>query len=94
MSARAYRINNIDIEDNPSFNLWHDKNLMDFLEKIDAIVTGENTEEKIEVEVLALKKAIKQAKKLKLEEYVIEAIKADIKWAEKKNDTYVQYYCF
>lgn len=90
MSARAYRINNIDREDNPSFNIWHDKNLMDFLEENDAIVT----EEIIEVNVLALKKAIEQAEKLKLEEYVIEAIKADIKWAEKINDTFVKYFYF
>ena len=33
MSVRAYRVNKIDYEQEDSFNLWHDDELVEFLDR-------------------------------------------------------------
>lgn len=98
MSVRAYRVISKEIEEEPSFNVWHDKELLDWLEeqkdtsiRMTAQGSGEG---EIEININVLKKAIKNAKKLKLDEDIIEALKADIAFAKNKGDEYVLYECY
>jgi hypothetical protein len=92
MSVRAYRINEIKKENNPTFNLWHDTELLKYLHKKGAITEdmGESGGI-IEIEVDILEEALLN---LKLEDYTIKAIKKDIKFAKNNEDTYLQYYCY
>lgn len=92
MSVRAYRVNKIDHEGRESFNLWHDKELMDFLDKEDiyTTLTADGTG-LTELSVEALERAIKE---LDLVEDVKAALQKDIAVAKKNNDDYIQYYCF
>lgn len=95
MSVRAYRVNKIDWEDNPSFNLWHDYKLMAYFETQDMwdgrSDGGGGT---IELPIKALKGAIKNAKKLGLDKPHIEAFKKDIAWLKKKGEEFIQYECY
>jgi hypothetical protein len=89
MSVRAYRINHIDFQDDPSFNLWHDESLMQFLAGRANI-----SEDRIGVDVEVLEKVVNKAKELGLNEWQIKALQDDIKWAKDKGDTYIEYECF
>jgi hypothetical protein len=93
MSVRAYRINNIDHEEENTFNLWHHPELVEFLDRedgiYDSLVEGSGI---TEVSVRTLKKALKEVKKL--EDWVRDNIKRDIKWAKANKEEYIQYYCF
>lgn len=95
MSVRAYRIIKKEIADQPSFNLWHDDELIDFFKD-----NGEYNESlndngggEIEVSISALKKALKEFKWEK-DDYRTDAIKEDIAFAKKMNDDWVLYDCF
>ena len=93
MSVRAYRINKIDTKENNTFNLWHDNKLKDFFDTeyglFESMTEGCGI---TELPVKALKRALKEVKGL--EKYIKEEIEDDIKWAEKKGEDYIQYYCF
>lgn len=90
MSVRAYRVNEIKREENPTFNMWHDSNLRDFLEVNDCL-ENYNDGGMVEVSVELLKEAIKE---VKLDKEIIRAIQKDIKWAEKKGEDYILYDCY
>ena len=97
MSIRAYRVNKIDTEESDSFNLWHneDRKLRDFLfEESHWEALNDDGCGLIEVEVEQIKKAIKKHKELEIEDYTLENLKKDVKWAEKNGDDYIQYYCY
>jgi hypothetical protein len=98
MSVRAYKIITKQVDDNPSFNLWHDKKLMEYLDNECDVYQhlssdGDGT---IEIPTTTLKKLLtkKLIKELELDEYHIEAIKSDITMAKKNKDDYVIYECY
>ena len=95
MSVRAYRIITKRTAVNSSFNLWHDDALMNFL-KDHCDNYNEQFNEggggQVEVSVDGLRAAVKAAKRLKIEEYQLRALKADIKAGAK--DGYVIYECY
>ncbi len=95
MSVRAYRLIEIKLEDKPSFNLWHDQKLRDFLEAeadifshLDSDGTGMT-----EVPVKTLKKAVGKVAELNLDAKTIDQLKKDITAAKFNKDEYVTYYC-
>jgi len=92
MSVRAYRINKIEREKGKSFNLWHDEELVKFLDnetgffrKLDMDCCGVT-----EASVEKLKRALEE---VRLEDDVREQIEKDIKWAEANEEEWIQYYC-
>ncbi len=96
MSIRAYRVIEIKTEVKDSFNLWHDKKLMDFLNQegdffgpLSSDATGLTS---ISIEVL--QGAIDNAIDLELDENIIKALKADIEFAKSRGDDWVEYYCY
>lgn len=96
MSVRAYRVNEIKREESPTFNLWHDTKLMDFLESETGFYNGLNQDAcgMTEIEVSLLVKAVKKAKSLELDKDQVKSLQADIKWAKENSLDYIQYYCF
>ena len=88
MSVRAYRINKIKHEKSPSFNLWHDSDLMD---KIYNDLRGLTDDGGgiAEISVRMLKEALPLCDDDKRK-----AIEKDIAWAQKRGEDYLQYYCY
>lgn len=95
MSVRAYRIIKIERAEDSSFNLWHDTELLEELLDSEGALDQRNNDGGgfIEVSVDGLKSVLKN-KKLKLEKYIKDALKADIAFAKKKRDDYILYECF
>jgi hypothetical protein len=91
MSVRAYRVNNIELKDNPSFNLSHDDKLMAFFEEMDISIEDDGIRE---ISVAILEKALTQADELDLDDYLIETIADDIAWAKEKGEEYISYSCY
>lgn len=96
MSVRAYRVNKIETEDSPTFNVWHDTDLYDFLLKDGIEYLNQDGGGYIEVSVERLRKAIVEMKDGKLEgsEDTIKALEKDADWAEKDSVDYIMYSCF
>jgi len=97
MSVIARRIIEIKIEtEYNSFNLWHDRKLMDFLDtegdffsQLTADGTGIS-----EVSVEVLEDAVSKAIELELDDDTVTNLKKDIAWAKEHNEVNVQYYCY
>jgi len=85
MSTRAYRINSIDSEQEPSFNLsWHD-NLMEYFHN------QYNDSGIMDVDVEELQEALKDTKvRNEIGEW-LPIIEKDIAWALEKGDTTISY---
>lgn len=81
MARRAYRINKIEYESNPTFNTWENNDLFSFLR--DNASSGD--ENMFEVHVETLEEAIE-----KFPGHSI-AIKKDIEWAVSNDKEYVMY---
>ena len=95
MSVRAYRIIEIKTEDIPSFNLWHDHNLRNFLDEdsdLYSLLASDGTGI-AEVPVKKLKKAVKMAAELNIDEKTMNQLKKDIKAAKSSKDEYISYLC-
>lgn len=90
MSVRAYRVDQIVLKDDPSFNLWHDKELMDWLYNNTDIVT-DDTGGMIEIPVDSLEQATKI---VGISDDVKQALHDDIKHAKRGGEDYVVYNCF
>jgi hypothetical protein len=97
MSVKANRVIEIKIEtEYASFNLWHDRKLMDFLDnEVDFFrgLTSDGTglaEASFEV----LENAVSKAVELELDEDTVANLKKDIAWAKENNEEFVQYYCY
>lgn len=87
MSIRAYKIKRIEIEENPTFNVWHDEELCHYLslyEQLNIDNCGI-----VEISVGLLKEAIEECT---LSKKLENNIKKDIK--DLSDDDYIQYYCF
>jgi Rod binding domain-containing protein len=96
MSVRAYRIIEIEIEENPSFNLWHDHNLRNFLDEDGQLYShlASNGTGMTDVPVKKLRKAIKMAAELNLDEKTINQLKKDIAAAKSSKDECIAYFCY
>ncbi|OQX86311.1 MAG: hypothetical protein B6D55_06345 [Candidatus Omnitrophica bacterium 4484_70.2] len=97
MSVRAYRIKRIEHEDFPSFNIWHHKKLVEYLERNSNFFSTLNEDSVgiAEVEVEILVKALEDPEVISsTPEYVLDQIREDIKEAWRKNEDYILYYCF
>jgi len=93
MSIRAYRVKNIEHEQNETFNLWHDETLMEFLEGYGFYnQLNDDARGITNISVKALKEAMKEVKELDSE--TKRCILKDIKEAEKNGEEYIQYYCY
>jgi len=97
MSVRAYRIITKKVSNNPSFNLWHDGELLDFFHKelpddIDERLSGGGGGT-ISISIFALKKAVQDFKWEK-DDYRLKAIKKDIKAVSRSGDEWVEYECY
>lgn len=92
MSVRAYRINKIEQETNPSFNLWHDTELMDLFEGADGFYNGLNQDGNgtVEIPVSLLETALAD---LNLNEHTKKALLADVAWAKNKGQEFIMYSC-
>jgi hypothetical protein len=97
MSIQARRIIEIKTEKKyTSFNLWHDKKLMEFLNS-ESNFYSQLTDDGMgigEASVEVLEKAIAQASELELDADTIANLKKDIAWAKAHNEEFVQYYCY
>jgi hypothetical protein len=94
MSVRAYRIITKEVAEEPSFNLWHDDELLDFLMGKDGYDErlSEDGGGTINISVELLEKAVK---KLKWEdEDDKKAIEHDIAEAKKVGDDWIEYECY
>jgi len=89
MSVRAYKIRKLELEDRCSFNLWHDKELCEFLGVYDN--TDPDNGGIVEVAVDVLEEALKT---LNIEKDKKKALEKDIAEARAKNEDYILYYCF
>ena len=94
MSVRAYRQIKQKLSKNPSFNLWNDKELINFLSDNEGYFEYINSDNggRVEVSTEALKKALKELDDL--DDYQRQAIKKDINWANKNNEDYIIYECY
>ena len=92
MSVRAHRINKVEYN-GESFNLWHDKELVDFLDTEDRLFDQLNEDGCgfAEISVETLKKALAE---LNLRPERREAIEADVKWAKERGEDWILYYLF
>lgn len=92
MSVRAYRINKIEKESGETFNLWHDRVVVDYL--VDSGITSSLNDDLmgiIEIEV----KQLREISRLPgLDEDTRSSILKDIKFAVKNKIDYVHYKCF
>ncbi|MDO8578042.1 MAG: hypothetical protein Q7R50_02555 [Dehalococcoidales bacterium] len=97
MSVRAYRVVRVLLAD-PSFNVSHDQKLVNFIESeseagfysyLNSYGSGE-----VDVPVNVLKKAVKKAKQLNLDEFTVNSLKEDIAFAKARKDESVTYSCF
>lgn len=97
MSVHARRIIEIKIEDSyVSFNVWHDKKLIEFLDSegnFYSQLTSDGTGI-TEASVEMLKKAVDQASELELDTDTVTNLKKDIAWAKAHDQEFVQYYCY
>jgi hypothetical protein len=95
MSIRAHRIIKIEYAPGPTFNCWHDTELLDFLLENDEVHDGRNLDGAgiIEFNVDELQAAVDD-KNLKLNDEVRRQLQADIVASKVADDEYIQYDCF
>jgi len=97
MSVKANRVIEIKIEtEYSSFNLWHDRKLIDFLDSDGGFFRGLTSDGTglAEVSVEVLEDAVSKASELELDEDTVANLKKDIAWAKENNEEFVQYYCY
>ncbi len=94
MSVRAYKVITKKYEDEPTFNLWHDEKLVEFLtDETDFYSTLNDEGGGIGIlEVIDIKKIIKKAKELGLDQEQVDQFKKDIEGLS--DDNLVEYECF
>ncbi len=97
MSISANRIIEIKVEESyNSFNLWHDRKLMDFLDE-DANFFSRLSDDGAgisEVSVEVLEDAVSKAVELELDADTVANLKKDIAWAKANDQVFVQYDCY
>ena len=100
MSIRAYRINEVVLHDNHSFNCWNDTLLEEFLTEFEDEEWGVSDQRNqdgcgiLSVPLGAIRAAIEQADDLNIGELHIKRLKEDLAHAEEKGEESVDYMCF
>jgi len=95
MSIRAYKVLDIKKKQSPSFNLWRESEVIDFLnEQEDGFLDSLNQDccGLTCVKVTSIKELIRRADEFHLDKDSIKCLGDDIKGYD--DDDYVQYYCF
>ena len=93
MSVNAYRVNKVQRAKSHTFNLWHDKALMGFIDNNSDFMSGLNNDGNgmSDVPVDVLEKIVA---KLNLDADIVKALKRDIAWAKRHGEQNVTYDCF
>ena len=92
MSVRAYRVKKIIREERPSFNLWHDDKLRDFLtDNASSDQRNDDGGGMLEVSTDTLKEALDT---LELDNEQRKALQADIDATENAGEEFVLYDCY
>jgi hypothetical protein len=97
MSVIARRIIEIKIEtEYNSFNHWHDRKLMDFLDTEANFYSGLTNDGTgvAEASVEVLENAVSKAVELELDTDTVANLKKDIAWAKEHKEEFVEYYCY
>jgi hypothetical protein len=97
MSISANRIIKIEVEESyNSFNLWHDRKLMDFLDTEADFFSrlSDDGAGVSEISVEVLEKAVSMAVELELDADTVTNLKKDIAWAKANDQEFVQYDCY
>jgi hypothetical protein len=97
MSVSANRIIEIKVEESyNSFNLWHDRKLMDFLDTEANFFSrlSDDGAGVSEVSVEVLEKAVSMALELELDSDTVSNLKKDIEWGKANDQESVQYDCY
>jgi hypothetical protein len=96
MSIRAHRIVEVRLAKFPSFRLWDNSKLMQFLEEktdflnsLNANGTGE-----AELPLEILKEAVKLSAALDIDDVTVKRLREDIGFAESNKKDYVIYECY
>ncbi len=94
MGLDAYRVTELKYEE-PSFSLWHNEKLMDFLNQEVRFYTSLSPEGGglVVVPVYVLESTIEMAAELELDEDTIENIRNDIAAAKSDRNETITYYC-
>jgi len=94
MSVRAYKIITKQYEDCPTFNLWHDKELMRWLIKNTSFYSqlSDDGVGEADIDVKDIKTIISIAKDLNLDEESVDQFRRDIESLE--DNDFVTYHCF
>ncbi len=96
MSVRAHRILKVEYAPSSSFNLWHDKKLVEFLDNHNDSgfysQMNENGSGVVSIEVSVIKEALEKAVELELDEDTVEQLKADIEAIG--DEPTIDYDCF
>ena len=91
MSVRAYRqLEPPKLADSPSFNLWHETEVLDSLLELESTWSTDECEQ-IEIKVDELDELLKTAK---FDTDTLEALEEDVLVARKQKSEYITYYCF
>ena len=93
MSVRAYKVIKIEREQSPTFNLWHDEKLVEYLDATDHGVHAQlnaNGAGMLEFTIEELQGAVDRAKELELDSDTVAALKQDI----ANGDEFIEYECF
>jgi hypothetical protein len=94
MSVRAHRIIKIEYADYPSFNLWHDEPIMDFLSAQDGFQDFRNEDGNGTIEFPAQALVDLLASDIALEVYHKEAFEKDIQSVNGNMEEYIEYSCY
>ncbi len=94
MSVRAYRIIKKVLEDNSSFNLWHDEKLVDYLQDETCFynLLGDDGSGTSYLSVKDIKKIISKKKELKLDDETVSQLEKDIEGLSEDDD--IEYDCY
>jgi hypothetical protein len=95
MSVRAYKVITKETETSPSFNLWHDQDLLDFLENqvsTQFFYCDDGQINSVFVRVKAIKNALKNKKLWEKDDYRIEQLKKDIAGLDDEDE--IEYECY
>ena len=95
MSVRAYRVIEIKFADS-SFNVSHDRKLIEFIETEAGFYSYLNSygSGEVDVPLKVLRKAVRMASELDLTEDTVKQLKEDIIFAKTNKDESVTYSCF
>lgn len=93
MSVRAYKVITKELEQSPSFNLWHDSDLLDMLMSRGEYTDNRNDEGSgsIEFSVESIRYALKHFK-WENDDYRKKQLKKDV--ADLCDDEWIEYECY